>query len=285
MSAKRKAIPVNHFGGGDDFSISVERIEFESLPKLVSAKQMHRHNCHTFFLLEEGTVQMEIDFKNYQIEPCSIIYVHPDQVHRTITDCRIVVYSWAISDEYLNPEYLKILKEIGSAKPVVLDQATFVLFRDAVLLCLKIEENRDNRLYRSVIKDSCNLLVALTTAQYLKSTQASAKPDRFDQITKDFRILVDKNFVVHKRPRNYADMLNISTSYLNECVTNITGHSVSWHIQERVCLEAKRLLAYSNLSVKEISGQLGFEDYPYFSRVFQKNAGVSAIVFRMKNRD
>lgn len=55
-------------------------------------------------------------------------------------------------------------------------------------------------------------------------------------------------------------------SYLNECVKNITGFSVSYHIQQRIILEAKRMLFYTNKSIKEIAIELGYDDYPYFSK-------------------
>ncbi|WP_443943757.1 helix-turn-helix domain-containing protein [Pedobacter sp. AW1-32] len=285
MPTKRTSIPVNYFGGEDNFSISVERISFHSLPDVDLAKQMHRHDRHTFFLLEEGAVQMEIDFEEYVIEQFSVLYVHADQVHRTLSTNKIVVSSWAIGDEHLNPEYRDLLKDMGNVKPIVLDPETFSLLRDAISLCLKITESKSEKLFRTTLKDSCNTLVGLTISQYLKCTALSGSSNRFDQVTKAFRALVDEKFVSNKRPVEYAELLNISTSYLNECVKNVTGYPVSWHIQQRVILEAKRLLAYSNQSVKEISGQLGFDDYPYFSRLFQKNTGVSALSFRKKNRD
>ena len=83
-----------------------------------------------------------------------------------------------------------------------------------------------------------------------------------------------------KRPTQYADTLNISSDYLNECVKNTTGNSVSYQIQQRIILEAKCLLYYSDKSVKEISFELGYDDYPYFSRLFTKVAGITALDFR-----
>jgi YesN/AraC family two-component response regulator len=88
-----------------------------------------------------------------------------------------------------------------------------------------------------------------------------------------------------KRPADYAEVLNISVAYLNECVKNVTGFSVSHHIQQRIILEAKRLLYHSDNSVKEIAAELGYDDYPYFSRLFVKVAGITALTFRSKNHD
>jgi len=62
-------------------------------------------------------------------------------------------------------------------------------------------------------------------------------------------------------------------------------YSVSHHTQQRIILEAKRLLYHSAKSVKEISFELGYEDYPYFLRLFSKVTGVTPLSFRSTNRD
>ena len=91
-------------------------------------------------------------------------------------------------------------------------------------------------------------------------------------------VLLEKNYSKLKRPGDYAQKLNISAPYLNECIKNATGHSVSQHIQDRIILEAKRLLYHSDKSVKEIATELGFDDlsqwiYPVWDkrRVAQRN--------------
>lgn len=108
---------------------------------------------------------------------------------------------------------------------------------------------------------------------------------RFDLVAKTFKLALEKNFITAKRPADYAQKLNISVHYLNECVKNTTGLPVSYHIQQRVILEAKRLLFHSNKSVKEIAAELGYEDYAYFSRLFNKATGMTALTFRNKNHD
>ena len=53
-------------------------------------------------------------------------------------------------------------------------------------------------------------------------------------------------------------------------------------IQERVILEAKKLLHLTRKSVKEISFSLNFEDEHYFSRFFKKSVGISPQIYREK---
>jgi AraC family transcriptional activator of pobA len=284
MSKRNRSIPVNtitdDFGGG----ISIDRIFItESLNGVEEAKQSHREDRHSFFLLESGTVNIEIDFQKYKIEPSSVIYMHPDQVHRILTFENITVSSLAINNENLNPEYLKMLESLTPAKPIALNKEMFSLVSEAVSLCLKFAERKSGKLYQPLLKDSCNALVALIISQYLELAKPPDTLSRFEIITKAFRELLEHNFTRLKHPADYAQKLHLSTPYLNECVKSATGYPVSYHIQQRVILEAKRLLYYSDRSVKEIAAELGFDDYPYFSRLFTKVTGITALTFRSKN--
>lgn len=106
---------------------------------------------------------------------------------------------------------------------------------------------------------------------------------RSEMISRQFKVHLELEFVRKKRPTDYSEDLNISTVYLNECVKNTTGKAVSYHIHQRVILEAKRFLYHSSKSVKEIATELGYEDHSYFSRLFKKVTGISALAFKIKN--
>lgn len=286
MRKKAGSIPVNmmddHLGGG----IAIERLIIEDLSAIQEDNPAHRHNGHSFFLLEHGTVHIEVDFQKYTIVAPSVIYVHPNQVHYTLAPENITVSSWWLADENINPDYLKLLEDLTPAKPLPLDAETFNLISQAVNLAINFNQRKNDKLYHPLLKDSCNALVALVASLYLASAPPTDKLSRFDIVTKAFRELLERNYkTTDKRPAAYARQLNISTPYLNECVKNATGYSVSHHIRQRVILEAKRLLYHSNQSVKEISAALGYDDYPYFSRLFTKVTGISALAFRNKNHD
>jgi len=287
MSKKSRSIPVNPMANEFGVGISIDKIAVRDLRTagMEDAKKSHREDGHSFFLLEKGKVSIEIDFQKYIIRPSSVIYIHPNQVHRIITFENVVVSSWSITNEKLNPEYLKVLEAITPVKPLVLNKETFSIFSEAVSLCLKFFERKNSKLYHSLLKDSCNALVALVTSQYLEQAKSTSKLSRYETVTKAFKEILERNYTIVRRPAAYAQKLNISTSYLNECVRKATGYSVSHHIQQRVILEAKRLLSHSDKAVKEIATELGYDDYPYFSRLFTKVTGMTALAFRNKNRD
>ncbi|MBE9463501.1 helix-turn-helix domain-containing protein [Dyadobacter subterraneus] len=293
MRKKNKSIPLNTMT--DDFGgdISVERLAVNDLWNsgavsyngFEEAEQSHRHDRHSFFLLETGTVHLEIDFQKYKMTAPSVIYIHPDQVHRTTDFENVTVSSWAINNENLNPEYLQLLESITPAKPLELSNETFSILSETVSLFIKFSGRKSDQLYQSLLKDICNALIALVASQYLEHSKSTDKLSRFEIVNKAFREMLERNYSSIKSPAAYAQKLNISTPYLNECVKEVTGYPVTYHIQQRVILEAKRLLYYSDKSVKEISAELGYDDYPYFSRLFTKVTGTPALIFRKKNLD
>ncbi len=287
MSKKTKSIPINlrsnEFGIG--INIGKTSVKDFSSIDIEDAKQSHREDAHSFFLLEKGIVSIEIDFQKYKIKPSSILYIHPNQVHCILSFEKVTVSSWSINNENLNPEYLKLLEDVTPVKPLVLNKETFSIISEAVSLSIKFFDRKKDKLYHSLLKDSCNALVALVASQYLEQSKSADKLSRFEIVTKAFKELLERNYTTSKRPAEYAQKLNISAPYLNECVKNTTGYSVSHHIQQRVILEVKRLLFHSNQSVKEISSELGYDDYPYFSRLFTKVTGMTALAFRNKNLD
>jgi AraC family transcriptional activator of pobA len=293
MRKKNTSIPVNSMANEFDVGIAIERITVKdirpadkiTIDPFEDVKQSHRHDGHSFFLLETGTITIELDFEKYTIKAPAVMYVHPDQVHRTITCKNLTVGSLAINNEKLNPEYLELLEDIKPAKPLLLKKETFSIISESVAICLKLSKRKTDKLYHSLLKDSCNALVALVVSQYLEQSTSTDKLSRFEIITKAFKGTLEHNYTTTMRPAQYAEKLNISPPYLNECVKNTTGYSVSHHIQQRVILEAKRLLFHSHKSVKEIASTLGYDDYPYFSRLFTKVTGMTALSFRNKNLD
>jgi AraC family transcriptional activator of pobA len=129
-----RSIPVNYFEDEQGSGISIERISFKYLNTFEGVEESHRHDRHSFFLLEKGTVSIEIDFQKYTINPFSVIYMNPDQVHRIIAFEDVTVSSWSVNNENLNPEYLALLEKITPVKPLELDKESFSIISEAVSL-------------------------------------------------------------------------------------------------------------------------------------------------------
>ncbi len=290
MPKKNTNIPVISMDDNSGRGIAVDKMsikksDFKTEQQSEEATQSHRDEGHTFHILQKGTVLIEIDFQQYQIHAPSVVYMHPHQVHRILDFKNVTVCSLAINNENLNTAYLTFLEELAPAKPLALTKNMYATIFETYSLCLNFSMQKNNKLHHLLLKDSCNTLVGLITSAFLDQNKSPAKLSRAELISKSFKQLVEKNYGTSKRPAAYAKQLNISAHYLNESIKKTTGLSVSQHIQGRIILEAKRLLYHTHKSVKEIAFELGYEDYPYFSRLFTKATGMSALTFRNKRHD
>ncbi len=283
--ASKKNIPIRSLPKESGNGIAVAKVSSEVFLSDEAARYAHRHEYHFFVLQEKGISHTEIDFEEYLISEPTILYQSPNQVHRALKVENIEMYILIISDENLNADYRKMLQKMAPLKPLAMKSEDLAIVRQTFALCADLYERTSDKLYYSLLKDSCNALVALMISMYLKLSMPSDHLSRFERIAKEFSALLEQNYAAIKRPTDYASKLNISVPYLNECVKNATGFSVSHHIQRRVILEAKRLLYHSDKSVKEIADELGYDDYPYFSRLFTKITGMTALMFRTKNHD
>ncbi|MNG68989.1 HTH-type transcriptional activator Btr [compost metagenome] len=281
----KRYIPVRTLPKEFGHGIALAKVSPESFWEDEEIMQAHRHDYHFFVLQKSGVTVMEIDFQQYRTDKPTIYYQSPDQVHRAVQVEHIEMFMLIISNENIAAEYLTILQNISPLKPLAIELEDLGIIEKTYNLCIELYERTNDKLHFSVLKDSVNALIALQLSVYLKYSKTAESLSRFERINKAFFLLLEQNFLTLKRPAAYATQFNISVSYLNESVKNVTGFPVSHHIQQRVILEAKRLLYHSDKSVKEIAFELGYEDYPYFSRLFTKICGMSAKAFRSKNHD
>jgi AraC family transcriptional regulator, transcriptional activator of pobA len=80
-----------------------------------------------------------------------------------------------------------------------------------------------------------------------------------------------------------ASQLNLSPKYLSDLLKTETGKTALELIHLRVISEAKNLLVAGDRSITEIAYRLGFENPPYFSRLFKKETGMSPKEFMNRN--
>lgn len=79
---------------------------------------------------------------------------------------------------------------------------------------------------------------------------------------------------------NFATQLNFSSKYLSDLLKQETGKTALELIHLYVISEAKNLLVAGEKNISEIAYQLGFENPPYFSRLFKKEVGISPKEFQ-----
>lgn len=282
MSSKPKSIPLHTFPDDQSRGILIQKSSVKDIESEIIRKT-HRDNYHLFFILEQGKGIFEVDFRQYMISSPAVMYIRPYQVHRGISFEEGLFTTLLVSNDNLNTEYHDLLQKKVLAGPLLLPDEIFGILSDAIAVCLKISKAPEGKLYHPILKDSCNALIGLMISPLLADPDKPHSLTRSEDIMNRFTSLLEDQFAVQKYPKYYADALHLSTAYLNECAKTATGKTISFHIQERIILEAKRLLFHSSKSVKEIACDLGYDDYSYFSRIFSKATGMTALAFRKKS--
>lgn len=97
-----------------------------------------------------------------------------------------------------------------------------------------------------------------------------------------FRELLSKYVTTKHRVSDYAQLLHVTPNHLNKSVKSITSMSPTKWIDETLLLEAKVLLAQTQLSAGEIASSIGIDDQSYFSRLFKKYEGMTPLDYRKK---
>ncbi len=101
-------------------------------------------------------------------------------------------------------------------------------------------------------------------------------------IIRQFNLLVDLHFKTKRKVKDYASLLHKSPKTLSNLFAVYNQKSPQQIIQERIVLEAKRMILFSKKQTREIAFELGFEDPAYFSRFFKKVAQLSPSEFKAK---
>ncbi|MGM9749041.1 MAG: helix-turn-helix domain-containing protein [Candidatus Cryptobacteroides sp.] len=96
----------------------------------------------------------------------------------------------------------------------------------------------------------------------------------------EFLALVSKNFMTEKSVAFYAEKMCMTPKYLTTLVKNASGRTATEWIDAFLVLEAKNLLKYSDLTVKEIGYRLNFQSIPSFHKFFKNQTGLTPAEYR-----
>lgn len=121
----------------------------------------------------------------------------------------------------------------------------------------------------------------------IKTTRLAREHSIYDEmdhgqveLIRKFNVLVDLHFREKKKVRDYAGMLFKSPKTLSNLFSNNNHKSPLAVIHERIVLEAKRLLLYTDKSAKEIAFELGYEEAASFHKLFKKGVGMTPQQFK-----
>ncbi|MCP2025279.1 AraC-like DNA-binding protein [Flavobacterium sp. HSC-32F16] len=144
------------------------------------------------------------------------------------------------------------------------------------------EELSDPDSSEMILKSYLQVILAKCSTAKIRTMDKDAVVLAKDEKMEQFRILLDEKYLVLHKPNDYAAILSISPNTLTKKSIKYFGKTPSQLIQDRLILEAKKMLHLTTLSIKEIAYQLQFNDEYYFSRFFKKCTQISPQAFRNK---
>lgn len=251
----------------------------------IPIKYTHQDDYYTFGYIESGKCNISVDFNEYSLEKGNSFVMFPGQVHSFISSTELFAYMLVIDSLFIDDSVKLTLDRVSLQKqPMRLDNLRYMELHTLFHLLSERMELLDSEKSISVIKHiSLSIICIISECIHQKAYNENFSKLRYIEHTTRFLEMLRMNIRKNHSPSYYAEQLNISSSYLNEAVKTTTGVSVSQTIQNEIVIRAKRALAYTDNSVKEIALALGFEDCAYFTRLFTKNTGISPNSFR-KNR-
>ena len=278
---------VNHESDSAEFRISRMEELYES--RQGKSDEPHRHDFYTVLLVQSAVGKHIIDFNEYDFSNFQVHFVSPGQVHQVIEKEKSFGYVLLFSDQFLINNHipinfiedLNLFNSYGESPPIAIDEKTFFELKG---LCEEIWKWND-----ATVKFGEHAIGSILKLFLIECNNLCTRPGQNEQqieagntILKNFKNMVDLNHHKWHLTSEYAEELNISSDYLNRTVKLLIGKGAKEYIQDRIIVEAKRMLIFSDLSTKEISFALGFEEASNFSAFFKKHVGKSPSKFRQK---
>ncbi|WP_425053454.1 helix-turn-helix domain-containing protein [Psychromarinibacter sp. S121] len=125
-----------------------------------------------------------------------------------------------------------------------------------------------------------NVLVSLLRVAENRSGAEPSRQDRDFELVTRYRAAIETHFRSQKSLAFYARNIGVSTQRLNAACRLRAGRTASEVLYDRIVVEAKRCLLYTEMTVAEIGHSIGYEDPAYFNRFFSKRVGTPPGTFR-----
>lgn len=278
-------IPVHYLELSNPLGLEIARIFEDDPHDDITVQQAHRDDHYIFFLQESGNATMMVDFLQVTFKGKILGFILPGQVHHFREHIKAAGWFLAIDTAIIDARFRAVFENKHLKQ-----QAIRIKDITAFNHCLELIHNQvkcDKEKFSVVtVHYLVNAFMAMAASAFTATNDKHIKAgSRVSEITDQFHKLLAQHFSTEKAPGAYANMLNISTGYLNEAVKKQTGFAVTYWIQRETMLEAKRLLYHTDLTVKEIAYRAGFDDHAYFSRLFRKTVKMTPLDFRFKYRE
>ncbi|MFV0469620.1 MAG: AraC family transcriptional regulator [Dysgonomonas sp.] len=259
--------------------IEVKDLKFiKELPKLLG--QPHKAAFYQVLWIADGEASCRIDFREICIKSNEILIISPGQVCEFDTKSdysgKMILFTGSFfSITELDSGFLHTSEILN---PVSLNKTVPICPQLAKNLITLLDEELKNTTdnFQAEITQNYLRIILLEAERQLTSAYSPVISD----VGRNFYNMVEHNFRKNRNTDYYSNLLGVSEKTLSKEVKILAGKTPKVYIDSRIILEAKRLLAYSSLSVKEIGFELGFDEPTNFNKYFRKHTGHTPVLFR-----
>jgi len=260
----------------------VEVLDFAGLRSMDTRRlrtQPQRPDFHVIALVASGEGSHEADFRTYRLAAGSVVWIRPGTVHRwsdvDTCDGPLILF---------RPDFLAGFTAEEAAAP-----ASWQLEGQRLALAL-LAAGHLGREHETAVRSpelaSPRLLSHLLGALILRalpdappSTSAPragrGRPEagRRHEVFRAYRSAVEEHFAEWHQVADYAGALGYDVRTLSRATSAAAGTGAKTFLDQRVLLEAKRLLAHTDLPVGSCAWRLGFRDVANFTTFFRRQTG------------
>ena len=248
-------------------------------------EEPHRHNSYVLVFFTKGSGTHEIDFDIFTIQPGSMFFLQPGQMHHwdlsDDVEGFVIFYSQEMYNLYFGQKTIgeyPFYSSMGNKPEMVFDmsesKAILPYFESLILETQTIQLLKQDKIMNLLDIIHIEIARKYSETYFYEAHSYNVK-------IKNFEILLEQNFKIEKAASFYASRLNITLKHLNRICNEILQKTTTEVITDRVILEAKRMLMDKKFTINEIASELGFDDYSYFTRLFKKHTGMTPTNFRV----
>lgn len=241
----------------------------------------HRLNFHELVLVAEGHAEHEVDFVSHPCSPGTLLWVRPGQVQRHFVPKELD--AWIV---WFTPDFPPPLPDSDRLLSAPFAPVRHQLDEPELARHLELVGQLADESARSAA--DADLLRHLLAALLLRIRRLPMPADTLNsyEAGETFTLFLrelEESYARTRRVEDYAARLGYTPKTLTRACLAATGHSAKRVIDDRVVLEAKRLLTHTDWTVASISSALGFAEATNFSKFFVRNAGTAPLEFRRNN--
>ncbi|MFE7383628.1 AraC family transcriptional regulator [Streptomyces zhihengii] len=261
---------------------------FDTIGPMSRADFPHRHTFWEIVHVTGGTGAHVVDLARWELAPPHLCVIAPGQVHHWEDVRRLDGSVVLFTDGFLrdHPGDRDLLRGLGERPWLTLDEAGH---SDVTRLVAELadEYGRGARGFDSVLRALLHVLVVRASRMPVSAAPPpgdrpapSAGPGRAGAVAAEFVRLIGGADPELWSVGACAGRIGVTAGYLTEAVKTATGRTPGELVRAARTHEAQRLLARTDMSVRQVAGRVGFSDPAYFCRFFRRETGVSPGDFR-----